>query len=160
MSRQQRSEHNAEGWSRGGGYIRIGPGAGSHLPDGFVLNTFDLPSYIQAACSGLRTTALRMPFMDEMSGWWWLYWRFYDTQIPLDHLDEILGLDAPTARCILHAMQRVGLAFQSDQNEDLLTLTETGAFWLHIVQNYFALNYVNTLWTQSRREPWPQAVAI
>ena len=29
------------------GYIGIGPGAGSHLPDGFVLNTFDLDSWIQ-----------------------------------------------------------------------------------------------------------------
>ncbi len=32
--------------------------------------------------------------------------------------------------------------------------------WLHLAQNYFALNYVNMLWTQARQEPWPQAVAI
>nr|MBI2904320.1 radical SAM protein [Chloroflexota bacterium] len=30
------------------GYIGVGPGAGSHLPDGFVLNTFDLESWIHA----------------------------------------------------------------------------------------------------------------
>jgi coproporphyrinogen III oxidase-like Fe-S oxidoreductase len=141
-------------------YIGIGPGAGSHLPDGFVLNTFDLSSYIQAACTCSRTTALRMPFMNEMSGWWWLYWRFYDTRIPMDHLDEILGADAPRARRLLRAVQRAGLAFQGDQHEYQLTLTETGVFWLHLVQNYFALNYVNTLWTQSRKEPWPQTIAI
>ncbi|MBE3038884.1 MAG: radical SAM protein, partial [Chloroflexi bacterium] len=28
------------------GYIGVGPGAGSHLPDGFVLNTFDLENWI------------------------------------------------------------------------------------------------------------------
>jgi oxygen-independent coproporphyrinogen III oxidase len=139
------------------GYIGVGPGAGSHLADGFVLNTFDLPSYIQAACSGLSTTALRMPFMNEMSGWWWLYWRFYDTRIPLKNLDETLGVDASKARHLLGTIQGIGLAFQ---NGELLELTEAGAFWLHLVQNYFALNYVNTLWTQSRREPWPQAVPI
>ena len=139
------------------GYIGMGPGAGSHLPDGFVLNTFDLPSYIRAACSGLRTTALRMPFMNEMSGWWWLYWRFYDTRIPLSNLDEYLGLDAPKARRLLGIIQKAGLAFQ---NGGQIVLTEAGAFWLHLVQNYFALNYVNTLWTQSRREPWPQEVVI
>jgi oxygen-independent coproporphyrinogen-3 oxidase len=139
------------------GYIGLGPGAGSHLPDGFALNTFDLPSYVRAACAGLSTTALCMPFMNEMSGWWWLYWRFYDTRISLDHLNEMLGADSAKARQLLRAIQKMGFAIQ---NGDQLELTEAGAFWLHLMQNYFALNYVNTLWTQARKEPWPQRVAI
>ena len=51
------------------GYIGVGPGAGSHLPDGFVLNTFDLNSWIRAMCEGRTAIALRMPFAGEMSGW-------------------------------------------------------------------------------------------
>ena len=139
------------------GYIGIGPGAGSHLPDGFVLNTFDLDSYIQAACDGRLPIALRMPFAGEMSGWWWLYWRFYDTRIPLEAIDAALGSDAPKARFLLGLIERVGLAVRKD---DHLELTAAGAFWLHLVQNYFALSYVNTLWTQARRQPWPEGVAI
>jgi len=139
------------------GYIGIGPGAGSHLPDGFVLNSFDLNSWIRATCKGGTAIALRMPFADEMSGWWWLYWRFYDTHIPLDHLDAALGVDALKARRWLKAVEQAGLAVRHD---GYIELTEPGAFWLHLVQNHFALNYVNTLWTQARREPWPQAVAI
>ena len=139
------------------GYIGIGPGAGSHLPDGFVLNTFDLNTWIQAACAGGRVIALRMPFVGEMSGWWWLYWRFYDTRIPLDDLDLVLDKDAPKARRWLRAIERVGLAVR---NGRILELTEPGAFWLHLAQNHFALNYVNTLWSEARREPWPQSVDI
>ncbi len=139
------------------GYIGIGPGAGSHLPDGFVLNTFDLYNWRQAACTGRTAIALRMPFVGEMSGWWWLYWRFYDTRIPLNDLDAVLGNDAPKARWWLRAMEQVGLVIR---NEEYLKLTDSGAFWLHLAQNHFALNYVNTLWTRARREPWPQAVAI
>ena len=139
------------------GYIGIGPGAGSHLPDGFVLNTFDLDSWIQATCDGRTAIALRMPFAGEMSGWWWLYWRFYDTRIPLDDLDAALGNDAPKARRWLRVVEQAGLAVR---HGGYLELTEPGAFWLHLAQNHFALNYVNTLWTQARREPWPQAVAI
>jgi coproporphyrinogen III oxidase-like Fe-S oxidoreductase len=139
------------------GYMGIGPGAGSHLSDGFVLNTFDLDSWIQTACAGHTAIALRMPFANRMSGWWWLYWRLYDTRIPLDHLGVALGSDAPKARQWLRVAEQAGFAVHKGVH---LELTESGAFWLHLVQNYFALNYVNTLWTQARREPWPQAVAI
>lgn len=139
------------------GYIGVGPGAGSHLLDGFVLNTFDLDSWIQATCEGRPAIALRMPFEGEMPGWWWLYWRFYDTRIPLDDLSPTLGNDAHKARQWLRVVERIGFAVRRG---GYLELTEPGAFWLHLAQNYFALNYVNTLWTEARREPWPQAVAI
>ena len=139
------------------GYIGIGPGAGSHLPDGFVLNTFDLKGWIQAMFAGRPAIALRMPFAAQMAGWWWLYWRLYDTHIALDDLDAALGRDAPKARRWLRAIERAGLAVR---NGGYLDLTEPGAFWLHLAQNHFALNYVNTLWSEARREPWPQSVAI
>jgi coproporphyrinogen III oxidase-like Fe-S oxidoreductase len=138
-------------------YIGIGPGAGSQLIDGFVLNTFDLKSWIDATCNVHTPIALRMPFAGEMLGWWWLYWRFYDTRIPLDELDFALGKDARKAGWWLRVAQQAGFAVEKD---GYLDLTESGAFWLHLAQNYFALNYVNTLWTQARRESWPQAVAI
>jgi oxygen-independent coproporphyrinogen III oxidase len=139
------------------GYIGIGPGAGSHLPDGFVLNTFDVDSWVRAVGFGHCPIALSMPFAGHLSGWWWLYWRFYDTRIPLEQVDGALGDDARKARGWLRIVERAGLAVRHDQE---LVLTEPGAFWLHLAQNYFALSYVNTLWTQARREPWPQAVAI
>ena len=166
------AEHGFErvsvwGFKRGGvpryssvtrdGYIGIGPGAGSHLPDGFVLNTFDLNSWISAARAGRMAVALRMAFAGQMSGWWWLYWRLYDTRIPLDDLDAVLGQDAPKARFWLRVVEQAGLAVRQ---RGYIELTEAGAFWLHLAQNHFALNYVNTLWTQARREPWPRAVSI
>ncbi len=51
----------------------------------------------------------------------------------------------------------LGLAVGDDE---AINLTEPGAFWLHLVQNHFALVYVNTLWTEARRQPWPKRVAI
>jgi oxygen-independent coproporphyrinogen-3 oxidase len=139
------------------GYIGIGPGAGSHLPDGFVLNTFDLNSWIRATGEGRTAIALRMPFFAQMPGWWWLYWRFYDTRIPLADLDAALGHDALKARRWLRIVEQAGLAVRHDGYS---VLTEPGAFWIHLVQNYFALSYVNRLWTEARREPWPQAVTV
>ena len=139
------------------GYIGVGPGSGSHLSDGFVLNTFDLTSWIEALEGGTSPISLRLPFAGEMGGWWWLYWRFYDTRIPLDGLETMLGHDAPKARRWLNVAERLGFTMRVDGS---LELSEAGAFWLHLVQNYFALNYVNTLWTASRQEAWPQSIAI
>lgn len=139
------------------GYLGIGPGAGSQLPDGFTLNTFDLRTWMSALAAGRSPIALRMPFAAEMGGWWWLYWRFYDTRIPLDALDEILGADAAKARRWLAAIEAVGLVHRHDGTLDL---TDAGAFWLHLAQNHFALSYVNALWTAARREPWPADVGI
>ncbi len=139
------------------GYIGVGPGAGSQLADGFVLNTFDLNSWMEALGTRRTAIALRMPFAGEMAGWWWLYWRFYDTRIPLNSLETALGNDAHKARLWLRVIEQTGLAVRKGE---YLELSEPGAFWLHLVQNYFALNYVNTLWTQARREPWPKAVFI
>lgn len=139
------------------GYLGIGPGSGSHLPDGFALNTFDLEAWERALEEGQSPIALRMPFRGEMGGWWWLYWRFYDTHIPMTALDDELGPDAGKARRWLSAVERAGFARRVD---DSLDLTDTGAFWLHLVQNHFALSYVNTLWTAARQTPWPEAVGI
>jgi len=139
------------------GYIGIGPGAGSHLADGFALNTFDLDSWIHAARSGGRAISLRLPFSDTMAGWWWLYWRCYEARIPLDDLDTYLGDEAASARRWLGLAERTGFAIRRGRH---LELTDSGAFWIHLAQNYFALDYVNTLWTRARREPWPHAVAL
>jgi hypothetical protein len=98
-----------------------------------------------------------MPFAGQTGGWWWLYWRFYDTRVPLGTLDEMLGSDSRKARRWLSALEQTGLAHR---NHGYLELTDPGAFWLHLAQNHFALFYVDTLWTAARREPWPQAVAI
>ena len=139
------------------GYIGIGPGAGSHLPDGFVLNTFDLDNWVSAASKGNSVIALRMPFTKIMAAWWWLYWRFYDTRIPTESIKADLGKSAWKAFALLKTLGYLGF---TTHREGFSELTEAGAFWVHLVQNQFALNYVNTLWTRARLEAWPQGIDI
>lgn len=122
-----------------------------------MLNTFDLAAWEDAVAAGGPAVALRLPFAGQMSGWWWLYWRIYDTRVPLDALDEMLGPDAAKARRWLAALRAAGLL---RARGGLLDLTDAGAFWLHLAQNHFALAYVDALWTAGRGRPWPGAVAI
>jgi oxygen-independent coproporphyrinogen III oxidase len=139
------------------GYIGIGPGAGSHLPDGFALNTFDLDAWAAACEAGAPALALWLPFVDQMSGWWWLYWRVYDTRVPDEGLERTLGPDAAKARRWLRALEAAALVRRQD---GVWELTGEGAFWLHLAQNHFALAYVDRLWTAGRGEAWPAAVVL
>ena len=139
------------------GYVGIGPGAGSYLAGGFAFNSFDYATWSDAACGGGPAVALWMPFTPELAGWWWLYWRLYDTRIPLDQLSDTLGREASWIRSWLRLGELAGLA---SQRNGTMTLTDAGAFWLHLAQNYFALDYVNTLWTAARRQPWPAAINL
>jgi oxygen-independent coproporphyrinogen-3 oxidase len=138
-------------------YIGIGPGAGSHLPYEFVINTFDLESWISVINDGHMAIALRMLFTARMTNWWWLYWRFYDTRIPFDCFAEYFGKEARKAKQLFKILKLIGFM---KYNEGYLELTEPGAYWMHLVQNHFALSYVNILWTQARRFPWPKTVII
>ena len=63
-----------------------------------------------ALARGEPPVALRMPFSGHMAGWWWLYWRFYDTRIPSRSWSAELGGDAAKARRWLRAIEAAGLA--------------------------------------------------
>ena len=140
------------------GYIGIGPGAGSHLGAGFSFNTFDLDEWTRASLSGDGATALWLPFSPGLAGWWWLYWRLYDTKVPMAGLASVFaGADLRRARLLLALLCRLGLA---SQRNGACELTEPGAFWVHLAQNHFALDYVNRIWTEARRQPSPSQVAI
>ena len=138
------------------GYIGVGPGAGSHLPDGFVLDTFDLEQWeawskgagcrwrsacrsrpkcrAGGGCTGVSTTPeSRRPALTRCSA---------RTQAP-----GLAGRDR---------LPQVWRVVRTARYE----LTDAGAFWLHLAQNHFALSYVNTLWTAARATPWPERVEI
>ena len=78
-----------------------------------------------------------------------------DTRVPLDCFASYFGKESRKARYLFRIMKLFGFTVY---NEGYLELTESGSFWLHLVQNHFALNYINTVWTQARRVPWPQTV--
>ncbi len=139
------------------GYIGIGPGAGSQLPSGFALNTFNLDEWISSLSKNNAAIALFMPFTAQMSAWWWLYWRLYDTRFPISDFEMVFGNFAAKARFLLKILEKMRFTKKHNGN---IELTEAGAFWVHLAQNHFVLDYINTVWTNARLETWPQEIAI
>ena len=139
------------------GYIGVGRGAGSHLPDGFVLNTFDLDELGAGAWARAvahrSAHAVRRPDVRLVVALLALLRHPHS----VDAARRGARQGRAQARRWLKAMDGGRSCLRHDGT---LELTDAGAFWLHLAQNHFALTYVNTLWTEARREPWPEEIGM
>jgi hypothetical protein len=116
-----------------------------------------VPAYIESCSQGRPPIALHMAFTPAMSQFFWLYWRLYDTYIPKKRFAETFS-DAGSARKAERLLALIRRLRLCDSTEEGFRLNERGAFWLHLLQNHFALNYVNTIWTAAKFQPWPEVI--
>lgn len=138
-------------------YIGFGAGAGSHIPKAFYLNTFSVKEYIKSCLNNKLPVALKMDFTDSMNRYYWLYWRLYDTYIPKKQLFELFSKKDKNIQLLLWLIRTFKLG---KEDTEKVCLSERGAFWLHLVQNYFVLNYINKIWSIAMKEPWPNEIKI
>jgi coproporphyrinogen III oxidase-like Fe-S oxidoreductase len=137
-------------------YIGLGAGAGSHIPGAFYFNTFSVEEYIETSSSKKLPIALKMGLTDSISRYYWLYWRFYDTYIPKKQFSDLFKSDRKIHK-LLWIANKLGLC---NETEDQISLTEPGSFWIHLIQNYYILNYINRVWTVATEQPWPRETKI
>ena len=138
-------------------YVGLGAGAGSYIPGAFYFNTFSVEEYIKTCLNDRLPVAFKMDFTESMAQYYWLYWRIYDTYIPKKRLFEIFGDKDKRIRPLLWLAGLFGL---HEEDAEQIYLTERGAFWLHLMQNYFALNYIDKMWSIAMKEAWPQEIEI
>ncbi|MEW6534000.1 MAG: radical SAM protein [Candidatus Auribacterota bacterium] len=137
-------------------YIGIGAGAGSHLPEGFYLNTFSIKEYIDRCLLNKFPTALHMKFNEAMQNFFWLYWRFYDTHVSKTEISNRFGEDLKVTK--LFEFFRIFRFIEEES--DSIKLNLRGAFWVHLMQNYFSLNYINKIWTVAMSNPFPSKIVL
>jgi len=139
-------------------YLGLGASAGSYLRDIFYLNTFNVLEYIRALKDGRMPIALSLELSKRMQMTGWLYWRIYETRFKKSdfqrHFHE--NFDAVYGK-YLRPLSFLGLLVE---REDEIALTDTGAYWLHALQDLFSIGYVSKLWGTSQENPWPQEVIL
>lgn len=136
------------------GYLGFGAGSGTQLPGGYYLNTFAVQDYIKCIDEQCYPTALKYELDERRENLFWLYWRFYDTTIPGAEFSRRFAGD----RKIQALMSGLALTGMMSRNENGFILTRRGAFWLHLAQNYFALQSINAVWTRALQEPFPDEI--
>jgi len=139
-------------------YVGLGASGGSYLKDVFYLNTFNVQEYIRALDSGRLPIALSLELTEDMQMAGWLYWRLYETRFKKSDFQKRFGqgFDAVYGRYI----KPLSVAGLLKDNGDEIVLSDNGAYWLHVVQDLFSLEYVSRLWGTSKQEPWPERVIL
>ncbi len=139
-------------------YIGLGASGGSYLRDVFYLNTFNVGEYIQALEQGNLPIALSLPLSERMQMAGWLYWRVYETRFKRSDFYRRFGkaFDRAYGRYI-RLLSRVGLL---RDHGDEVVLSDSGAYWLHVLQDLFSIDYISKLWGTSKQDPWPARVIL
>lgn len=139
-------------------YVGFGPSACSYYGSLFTLNTFSVPEYIKSIGEKGHAVALETSFTERLSILYDFYWRLYDTYIPerreLDQRTYALK-DVKHLNLLMKLSELFGML---KRNGDYSSLTREGCFWIHLIQNYFSLRYINTIWSEAKREAWPEVI--
>ena len=139
-------------------YIGFGPSAGSYTGKNFFFNTFSLEEYYNITRQR-KPIILKMPVNKRTSKLFWLYWRFYETKIPFDDYRNLFNSDVKKDFRIVFFMMKL-LSFIEKENKDYLQVNMNGTFYIHLIQNIFALDYVNKIWSACQEEKYPKEVKL
>jgi coproporphyrinogen III oxidase-like Fe-S oxidoreductase len=139
-------------------YIGLGASGGSYLRDVFYLNTFNVGEYIRILEQDKLPIALSVQLSARMQMAGWLYWRVYETRFKRSDFLRRFGraFDGVYGRYI-QLLSRLGMLRDHD---DEIVLTDSGAYWLHVLQDLFSIDYISKLWGTSKQDPWPARVVL
>jgi oxygen-independent coproporphyrinogen-3 oxidase len=136
-------------------YIGLGAGAGSRLETVFYFNTFSIDDYEKCLLEkSILPIAIDMPISTKLSNLYWFYWKLYETKFSFHDFQK---------KCdwkLKFLMKLFFLTGLYKKNNDKIQLTEKGAFWIHLAQNYFMLDYINKVWSKMKKESFPEKIEI
>ena len=138
-------------------YVGLGAGAATCIPGHYSFNTFDVPAYMAQLGRQRLPVALHMNTTRRLEDWYWLYWQMYQTRIDKNALRKRFKSPGPSPYAVLELCKLMRW-IQEDEAE--YRMTEAGAFWIHLAQNYLLLGSIDRLWQRAMAEPFPQSVAI
>ncbi len=138
-------------------YIGFGPGAASYDGKGFYFNVFSVDEYIKMIDDRLPIV-LKMKVSNRMAKLFWLYWRFYETYVPVKKYKEMFGTDIYSD--FGRFLKFIEMAGFTRRDNEILELTIRGSYYIHLVQNYFALDYVSKIWDKSWENAKPDNISL
>jgi len=139
-------------------YLGLGPSAATYTGKQFLFNSFNLAYYQKQIDLRKLPYSLIMNVSENLKKLFWIYWRFYETAIPLKAYKQLFRSEfKKDFGKILFALRILGYAKNSDER---ITLNKKGTHRIHLWQNYFALNFVNQIWSISHEKSNPKLIQL
>jgi len=136
-------------------YLGFGAGAGSKVDGEFWFNTFSVDAYNKLT---RPRPAIRLTTTEKFRRLHWLYWQIYNTRIDTQKYEELFHRDVTKDfRLLLVVMKWLGWM---KKEGSVFTFTEQGARWSHRFQMLFSLTFIDEVWTQCQKEPWPKQIIL
>jgi oxygen-independent coproporphyrinogen-3 oxidase len=139
-------------------YLGLGASGGSYLKNIFYVNTFDVTEYIKVIEKGGSPIALSIDLSEKMQMAGWLYWRFYETKFKKSDFKNRFNTSFDK-KYGTHMKILNQIGFLKNDN-DQITLTDKGTYWIHAFEDFFSIDYINKLWGTSKFDPWPKKVIL
>jgi len=139
-------------------YIGLGASGGSYLKNIFNVNTFKVAEYIKAIQNNESPIALSVNLSEKAQMAGWLYWRIYETKFrKSDFLHRFNSSFDKEYGTYMKWLNRIGFL---NNEQDYISLTNKGAYWIHAFEDFFSIDYINKLWGTSKINPWPDKVIL
>ena len=139
-------------------FLGFGCSATTLLPNQFKINTFSAEGYMDRINNGKLPTALTIRFSMRQRMIYWLFWRFYTTQLhPLD-FENTFGTPLKKMYGTEFWIGRLFGLLKKDNNT--YHLTTKGIFYYHHFEGYYTLAHIDRMWNMMRHEPFPKELIL
>ena len=139
-------------------YLGFGPSSATYTGKQFLFNSFSIEHYAKQINQNRLPFSTVMQVSSNLERLFWLYWRFYETVIPLELYSQKFQSDFRVDfKNFIGVLKLMGYTEKS--NEEIV-LNKKGVHKIHLLQNHFALNYVNQIWSESSINPKPHEIAL
>ena len=139
-------------------YLGLGVASGSYNGEAFYFNTFSFPEYVKSVNTELPIS-IKMDVSKKMAKLFWIYWQLYKTVIEKKKYYELTAINEENDFRLVTGLFRL-LGFIESEDQGRIRLNTKGSYWIHLIQNYYALNYVNKIWSASKNNAWPDKIKL
>ncbi|MFA5497218.1 MAG: radical SAM protein [Bacteroidales bacterium] len=139
-------------------FLGLGPSAGTYTGKQFLFNTFNMEQYLTQTPLDRLPFAYMMDVPPALEHLFWVYWRLYETTIPIDDYKTLFDRDFnQDFKNWVWACRLAGICTKSKKG---LQLTRKGIHQIHLLQNHFALDFINKIWSSCTETPVPEKVIL
>jgi oxygen-independent coproporphyrinogen-3 oxidase len=148
-------------------FLGLGPSAGTYTGKQFLFNTFNTEDYLTQTPLGKLPFAYMMDVPPALERLFWVYWRLYETIIPTEDYKRLFNRDFyRDFKSWIHLARLLGYLDSGRHPSGRstyppnLVINKKGIHQIHLLQNHFALDFINKIWSSCTETPVPEEVTL